>query len=59
MPPKAEKLRATPPDPTSDEAWEHIKEALRDLRFGQVVIVVQDGVLVQIERVERQRFGRP
>lgn len=57
MPPKVEKIRTTPPEPTSDEAWEHIREALRELRYGQVAIVVQDGVIVQIERLERRRLS--
>jgi hypothetical protein len=26
------------------------------LRFGQVTITVQDGVVVQVERTERRRF---
>ena len=33
-----------------------IEDALRGLRFGQVVVVVQDGVAVQIERIERRRL---
>lgn len=37
-------------------AWKEIEDALRDLKFGQVVIVVQDGVIVQIDRVERKRL---
>ena len=35
-----------------------IEEALRGLQFGQVTIVVQDGVVVQLERTERRRFQR-
>jgi hypothetical protein len=36
-----------------------ITEALRGLRFGSVNIVVQDGVIVQIERIEKRRLTRP
>jgi hypothetical protein len=35
-----------------------IEEALRGLRFGQVTITVQDGVVVQIDRLERTRLQR-
>jgi hypothetical protein len=34
----------------------HILEALRDLRFGVVEIVVQDGQVVQINRTEKRRL---
>jgi hypothetical protein len=37
-------------------ALRQIEEALRGLRFGQVNITVQDGVVVQVERTERRRF---
>lgn len=40
-------------------ALEAIQRALRGLRFGQVVITVQDNVIVQIERTERTRLRRP
>lgn len=33
-----------------------IQEALRGLRFGSVNIVVQDGVVVQIDRIEKRRI---
>jgi hypothetical protein len=39
-------------------ARRHIEEALRGLKFGTVTIVVQDGVIVQVERTERTRFTR-
>ncbi|HZZ27760.1 MAG TPA: YezD family protein [Pirellulales bacterium] len=37
-------------------AMEQIRDALRGLRFGVVSIVVQDGVVVQIERTEKRRL---
>jgi hypothetical protein len=37
-------------------ALEQIRDALRGLRFGNVSIVVQDGVVVQIERTEKRRL---
>jgi hypothetical protein len=36
----------------------HIRDALRGLRFGAVNIIVQDGVVVQIERTEKRRLRR-
>ena len=35
-----------------------IEEALHGLRFGQVTVTVQDGVVVQIDRLERKRLQR-
>jgi hypothetical protein len=41
-----------------NSAWalRQVEEALRGLRFGQVIVTVQDGVVVQVERTERRRF---
>lgn len=50
--------RASPADPL-DYAMERIRQALRGLRYGEVAIVVQDGVVIQIERTERTRLRRP
>ena len=41
--------------PTDDELRE-ISASLRGLRFGSVSIVVQDGVIIQIDRVEKRRL---
>jgi hypothetical protein len=41
-----------------DELLTHVQEALRGLQFGVVSIIVQDGVVVQIERTEKHRFRR-
>jgi len=35
-----------------------IQDALRGLRFGAVSVIVQDGVVVQIERTEKRRIRR-
>jgi hypothetical protein len=39
-------------------AWQYIAEALRGLQFGTVTVVVQDGVVVQVERTEKRRPPR-
>jgi hypothetical protein len=39
-------------------ALDQIRAALRGLRFGTVTAVVQDGVVVQVERTEKVRIAR-
>ena len=43
---------------TEDLVLAQIRDSLRNLRFGHVQIVVQDGVVVQIDRLERRRITR-
>ncbi len=38
---------------------EQVRQALQGLRFGSVNIVVQDGVVVQIDRTEKRRVRIP
>jgi hypothetical protein len=47
-------------EPRRDTAWtlQQVEEALRGLRYGSVIITVQDGVVVQVERTERRRFQK-
>ena len=35
-----------------------IRDALRELKFGTVTAVVQDGVVVQVDRTEKRRLAR-
>jgi hypothetical protein len=52
---------ATPPGaannrlPTDDELRE-VAASLRGIRFGSVTIVVQDGVIIQIDKTEKRRL---
>ena len=39
-----------------DEVLDRVQAALRGLRFGTVTVVIQDGVVVQIERMEKIRL---
>lgn len=48
-----------PHDSEIDRSVRQIADALRGLRFGTLTLVVQDGVVVQIERLEKQRIVRP
>ncbi len=43
-------------DGGADEAIGRIEAALRGLRFGTVTAVVQNGVVVQVERTEKVRL---
>jgi hypothetical protein len=51
-------VAAAPDGGNSQEqiALDHIRDALRGLRFGLVQVIVQDGVVIQIERTERRRL---
>lgn len=41
-----------------EQALTRVREALRDLRFGVVTVVLQDGYVVQVERTEKHRLAR-
>ena len=43
-------------DESSDGALDRIEAALRGLRFGTVTAVVQNGIVVQVERTEKVRL---
>lgn len=38
------------------DVLEAVRDSLRNLRFGQVTIVVHNGEVVQIDRTERRRL---
>jgi hypothetical protein len=38
---------------------QEIQNALRGLRFGSLHVIVQDGVVVQIDRTEKKRLVKP
>ncbi len=40
---------------TNKQVLDEINKALIGLRFGQVTVTVQDGNVVQIERIDRRR----
>ena len=40
----------------ADDAINQIRDALRGLRYGSVNIIVQDGVIIQIDRTEKRRL---
>jgi hypothetical protein len=59
--PPSESPSASPSGPTSLDADElevirRVRDSLRSIRFGTVLIVVQDGKVVQIETAEKIRL---
>ena len=45
-----------PADRKEKIALEQIRKALRGLQFGSLTIVIQDGVVVQIDRTSKERM---
>jgi len=43
-------------DQNLETAIEQIRAALTGLKFGQVTAIVQDGIIVQVERIEKKRI---
>lgn len=41
---------------SNEERLKAIEKAIDGIQFGEVQITIQDGVIVQINRVEKQRF---
>jgi hypothetical protein len=53
------KENVPPPSSLEQElqtSMEQIRSALRGLKFGSVNVIVQDGVVVQIDRTEKVRL---
>ena len=47
-----------PSDRENREALAKVRDALDGLRFGEVTVIVQDGVVVQVERTEKVRLKK-
>jgi hypothetical protein len=54
---EATALRAAQPA-TADDAVDAVRDALRGLRYGEIVISVHDGNVVQVVRSEKLRLPR-
>ena len=39
-----------------EDALNQIRDSLRGLRFGSVNVIVQDGVVIQIDKLEKTRL---
>ncbi len=44
------------PAPSRELDLAQVETAIEGIRYGEVRVVIQDGVIVQIERVEKQRL---
>jgi hypothetical protein len=47
------------PDKREEIAIEEVRKALKGLRYGCVTVIVQDGVVVQVERTAKVRLQYP
>ena len=45
-------------DSYTAHALNKVRDALHGLRYGEVTVIVQDGVVVQVERTEKVRLAR-
>jgi len=52
------KTTTEPTAANNEGALTRIGDALRGLRYGSVLAIVQDGVIVQIERTEKTRLDK-
>ena len=43
-------------DASGDYILDEVRASLRNLRYGSVTIIVQDGVIIQIDRMEKRRL---
>ena len=43
-------------DPPNPEVERRLRQALREIRFGTVTLVIQDGQVIQIDRNEKIRL---
>jgi hypothetical protein len=48
--------QAVEPTRPAEVGMEQVRAAVQAVRFGEVRVVIQDGVIVQIDRVEKQRL---
>lgn len=56
--PIGELRRELAEETASETVLQQISDALRGLKFGVISIIVQDGVVVQLERTEKRRLRR-
>jgi hypothetical protein len=48
--------RTALPSPARDPELDQVRKAVKGIRFGEVRLIIQDGLIIQIERVEKQRL---
>ena len=47
--------KSVPPDQKEELAIKQVRKALKGLRFGTITLVVQDGIIIQIDRTSKTR----
>ncbi|KMS56106.1 hypothetical protein V474_14060 [Novosphingobium barchaimii LL02] len=45
-------------DPTLEESLANVRDALGGMRFGQIVLTVHEGRVMQIDITQKHRFGQ-
>jgi hypothetical protein len=50
--------RLQAPESNATDTVQVVADALRGLRFGTVKLIVQDGVLIRVERTENRQVAR-
>jgi len=48
--------KTVPQDPREELAIEQVRKALKGLRYGTVTLIVQDGIVIQVDRTSRTRI---
>lgn len=48
--------KSVTPDQREDLAIEQIRKTLKGMRFGAITLVVQDGIIIQIDRTSKTRI---
>ena len=48
--------QAAPASETDESLWHSVRDLLRGLQFGTVTLIVQDGVVIQIDRPDKRRL---
>ena len=54
--PSRDEDRTTIPSPARDFGLDQVRKAVKGIQYGEVRVIIQDGLIVQIERVEKQRL---
>jgi hypothetical protein len=54
--PKLQEVNQPGPAPSPDRVLEQVRLAIDGIRYGEIRVVIQDYLIVQIERMEKQRI---
>jgi hypothetical protein len=53
---KLEETDRSGPAPSPDRVLDQVRLAIDGIRYGEIRVIIQDYLIVQIERVEKQRL---